>query len=76
MIRSSIHIHRMEGAGNTPMSSASPDTSKHNLEEVDSDFAFLVHSQDTLSQQAGPDIDDQRLARQKRRRTRQESCNI
>ena len=33
-------------------------------------FAFLVHSQDTLTNNLPPNVDNQTLARQKRRRTR------
>ena len=33
-------------------------------------FAFLVHSQDTLNNNLPPNVDNQPLARQKRRRTR------
>ena len=36
----------------------------------DASFAFLVHSQDSVNHQTPPDIDNQRLIRQKRRRTR------
>lgn len=39
-------------------------------DETENNFAFLVHSQDSLSQKIPPSIDNQRLARQKRRRTR------
>jgi len=76
MVRSNIHIHNMGSTQNSPPSSASPDTNTQTSEAPDSDYALLVHSQDTLTQQTGPDVDNQRPARQKRRRTRQESCNI
>lgn len=33
-------------------------------------YPFLVHSQESLSQQTAPNVDNQRLVRQKRRRTR------
>ncbi|KAI9769315.1 MAG: hypothetical protein M1835_006720 [Candelina submexicana] len=35
----------------------------------DASFAFLVHSQDTLTNNLPPDVDNKSLARQKRRRT-------
>lgn len=63
----------MEYPRHTPPSSASQNTTTGDSEELpepDGDFAFVVHSQESLRQQAAPETDDQRLVRQKRRRTR------
>ena len=57
----------------TGQRSASPQEnrlSKPEDESSDGSFAFLVHSQDTLDKNLPPNIDNQPLARQKRRRTR------
>lgn len=40
------------------------------LNESKATYPFLVHSQQSLSHRTPPDIDNHRLARQKRRRTR------
>ena len=66
----------MERTNSTPSSSASQDTTKINLDGQGGQFAFLVHSQDSVSQNTPPDIDDQRLTRQRRRRTRYNQHNI
>ena len=70
---SDILIYKMQQTEDTPPSSASPDVETQTSEAQESDYAFLVHSQDTLSQEVGPETTTQRLARQKRRRTRYES---
>ena len=67
---STLSIKTMERTNSTPPSSASQDTTKVNSDGQGGQFAFLVHSQDSVSQNTPPDIDDQRLTRQRRRRTR------
>lgn len=43
---------------------------KANSDGQGGQYAFLLHSQDSVSQNPPPDVDDQRLTRQRRRRTR------
>ena len=50
----------------TDLGNMSPDDG----DSQDLKFAFLVHSQQSLGQSTPPEIDNQRLARQKRKRTR------
>lgn len=56
----------------TGQRSASPQEKATGVSEASSGggFAFLVHSQDTLNNNLPPSVDNQPLARQKRRRTR------
>lgn len=73
---SSVSIDTMERTTSTPSSPASQDTTKINSDGQGGQFAFLVHSQDSVSQNTPPDVDDQRLTRQRRRRTRYDPHNI
>ena len=73
---SSLGLDRMESTENTLPSSASQDTKQANSDGEEGQYAFLVHSQDSVSQNTPPDVDNQRLARQKRRRTRYILYNI
>ena len=73
---SSLSVVIMERTNSTPPSSASQDTMKVNSDGQGGQFAFLVHSQDSVSQNTPPDVDDQRLTRQRRRRTRYNPPNI
>ena len=57
-------------------SSASQDTTTGSSQSPEGNFAFLVHSQDSISQDTPPEIDNHQLARQKRRRTRYQLHNI
>lgn len=56
----------------TGQRSASPQEKTMGVSDASSggSFAFLVHSQDTLNNNLPPNVDNQPLARQKRRRTR------
>lgn len=60
----------------TGQRSASPLEKESSISEASggSSFAFLVHSQDTLNNNLPPNVDNQPLARQKRRRTRYSAC--
>ena len=73
---SCLSIDTMERTNSTPPSSASQDTTKLNSDGQGGQFAFLVHSQDSVSQNTPPDVDDQRHTRQRRRRTRYNRHNI
>ena len=75
LARSSFSIETMDRTHSTPPSSASH-TTKVNPDGQGGQFAFLVHSQDSVSQNTPPDVDDQRLTRQRRRRTRYTPPNI
>ena len=61
----------MHGSENCPSPEAAHDQdAKVNGAPQDAEYAFLVHSRESLSQGSSPSIDNQRLVRQKRRRTR------
>ncbi|KAF6230323.1 hypothetical protein HO133_004663 [Letharia lupina] len=66
----------MESNEHAPMSSASQDTTTGSSQGAKGSYAFLVHSQDSVGQITPPQIEDQRLARQKRRRTSPEDHAI
>ncbi|KAL4906216.1 hypothetical protein BDW74DRAFT_151530 [Aspergillus multicolor] len=51
-------------------SSSPPSTQTSDSTTASSSYAFLVHSQKTLTQNLPPRVDNKLLARQKRRRTR------
>lgn len=62
----------------TPPSSQRPDlfalatrlsSSSFNGAATDNDYAFLVHSQETLPHKKPPTVDNKQLARQRRKRT-------
>ena len=53
-----------------PVSSASQGTTTDSSQSPEGSYAFLVHSQGSVSQNTPPDTDNQYLVRQKRRRTR------
>ncbi|MDI1488492.1 MAG: Homeobox protein yox1 [Ramalina farinacea] len=60
----------MDGSEDCPSSEAVHDhDAKVNGGTQDAEYAFLVHSRESLSQGSSPSIDNQRLVRQKRRRT-------
>lgn len=64
-------IINMDGSEDCPSSEAVHDhDAKVNGGTQDAEYAFLVHSRESLSQGSSPSIDNQRLVRQKRRRTR------
>lgn len=58
------------GMGSAPTAKALQDTTEINRDTSHDNFAFLVHSQETLNRKMPPEADNQLLARQKRRRTR------
>ena len=66
----------MESDELAPVSSASQGTTTGSSQSPEGSYAFLVHSQDSVSHNTLPDIEDQHLFRQKRRRTRYCSSNI
>lgn len=76
LVSLSPSVETMERRNSTPPSAASQDTMKINSDGQGGQFAFLVHSQDSVSQNTPPDVDDQRLTRQRRRRTRYNPHNI
>ena len=57
-------------AGEESSSRALKPDSQDTLDASQTSYAFLVHSQDTLNQHLPPVVDNQPLARQRRRRTR------
>lgn len=59
-----------------PALSASQGTTTGSSQSPDGNYAFLVHSQDSISQDTPPDINNHHLTRQKRRRTRYQLYNI
>ncbi|KAL9075900.1 MAG: hypothetical protein Q9161_001294 [Pseudevernia consocians] len=66
----------MESNKHPPMSSASQGTTGGSSQSPEGSYAFLVHSQDSVSRNTPPDIDNQPLVRQKRRRTSPEDHAI
>ncbi|KAL2037393.1 hypothetical protein N7G274_009878 [Stereocaulon virgatum] len=73
---SDLGLGKMESTENIPPSSASQDIKQTNSEGEEDQYAFLIHSQDTVSQNTPPNVDNQRLVRQKRRRTSPEDHAI
>ncbi|KAK2796000.1 hypothetical protein FQN51_009545 [Onygenales sp. PD_10] len=81
IIRSPVDPTAHEPSFSTPLSVMSdPEQPSHGVEAVDpsttpsgdatsNNYAFLVHSQKTLTQNLPPKVDNKALARQKRRRT-------
>lgn len=64
-------MNTMHGSENCPSSEAAHrNDAKVIGASQDTEYAFLVHSRESLSQGSSPSIDNQRLVRQKRRRTR------
>ena len=63
-------LNIMESAEQASLHAAIPDGLPDNHDAQEPNFAFLVHSQESLSRNTPPEVDNQRLARQKRRRTR------
>ena len=64
-------IRTMHGSETCPSPEAAHDQdAKVNGGSQEAEYAFLVHSRESLSQGSSPSIDNQRLVRQKRRRTR------
>ena len=61
----------MEAIKSTPPSSA-PETQPKDMHDSSppNNYAFLVHSQESLNHNLPPEVDNPPLARQKRRRTR------
>ncbi|KAG8526814.1 uncharacterized protein KY384_008243 [Bacidia gigantensis] len=59
----------MAATSNDPSLGGSQDISIESDVPSEANFAFLVHSQDSLSNSTPPSVDDHRLARQKRKRT-------
>ena len=57
-------------SGESPASNATNSNSQDTSDASQSSYAFLVHSQNTLNNHLPPAIDNQPLARQRRRRTR------
>ena len=57
-------------AGEETSSQALKPDSQDTSDASQSSYAFLVHSQDTLNQNLPPVVDNEPLARQRRRRTR------
>ena len=66
----------MKSNERAPASSASQGTTIGSSQSPGGNYAFLVHSQDSISQFTPPNIDNHHLARQKRRRTRYQLYNI
>lgn len=66
----------MESNERGSVSSASQGITTSSSQSSDSNYAFQMLSQDSLSQDTPPDIDNQHLVRQKRRRTRLVLFNI
>ncbi|KAL9103539.1 MAG: hypothetical protein Q9163_001417 [Psora crenata] len=66
----------MESAEDASPPASSRDTFPGANEVSKANFAFLVDTQSSLGQHTGPSIDNQRLARQKRRRTSPEDHAI
>ena len=66
----------MKSNERVPLSSASQGTTIGSSQSTEGNYAFLVHSQDSVTQDMPPDIDNHHLARQKRRRTRYQLYNI
>ena len=67
----------MESSKLPPLPSASEGTTTTgSSQSPEGSYAFLVHSQDSVSRNTPPDIDNQQLVRQKRRRTRYLLANI
>ena len=63
-------IFNMESDRPAPVSSASQGTTTGSSQSPEGDYAFLVHSQDSVSHKTPPNPENQHLGRQKRRRTR------
>ena len=59
----------MKSNERAPASSASQGTTIGSSQSPDGNYAFLVHSQDSISQDTRPDINNHHLTLQKRRRS-------
>jgi hypothetical protein len=62
-------------SASSPLPVASPSIGRR-ASPVATDFAFLVHSPETVANRQPPDVDNKPLARQKRRRTSYVFCSF